>query len=297
MRRFFTLVLFLTLSASARAQDMNLSQILLDGEGWKPVGRGMKTVAGLAGDRDGNLYVAEADGRVLRIAKDGSAEALKLEFDAIRDICLQGNGVLTLALGGKKGAEDDSRIAQLNLAKNELTETRIRGVRDVAATRKGAVYYTVPAEKGVFLLNATGGTRKVVAGIDTPAGLALTPDQGTMILGDGDDKCLWALRVDPDGSLVHKERYFAVWVPRREAASGTARLTVDAVGRVYATTKYGVQMFDPTGRLSGMLTNPPGYVPGPIAFGGPEGDVLYVACGDKLYGRKTKTQGVLFGEK
>jgi sugar lactone lactonase YvrE len=118
-----------------------------------------------------------------------------------------------------------------------------------------------------------------------------------MIVGDAADKCLWTLRVDPDGSLVHKDRYFAVWVPRREAASGTARVTVDAVGRVYATTKYGVQMFDPTGRFSGIFTNPPGYVPGPIAFGGPEGDVLYVACGDKLYGRKTKTKGVLFGEK
>jgi sugar lactone lactonase YvrE len=187
MRRILTVVLFLTQPGWACAQDMNLSQILVDGAGWMPVSRVFRTIAGLAGDRDGNLYVAEADGRVVRIGKDGSAEALKQEFDAIRDISMAGNGVLTLALGGKKGAEDDSRIAQLNLANNELTETRVRGVRDVAATRKGAIYFTVPAEKGVFLLNASGGSRKVVAGIDAPAGLTLSPDQGTLIVGDADD--------------------------------------------------------------------------------------------------------------
>src|SRR5271165_336886 len=98
MRRFCIIALVLAFPITARAQDMNLSQLLINGEDWKPVGRGLKTIAGLAGDRDGSLYVAEADGRVLRIARDGSAEALKSEFDAIRDICLQGNGVLTLAL-------------------------------------------------------------------------------------------------------------------------------------------------------------------------------------------------------
>jgi hypothetical protein len=297
MRRLCTLILVVALPVSARAQDMNLSQILIDGEGWKQAGQGFKTIAGLAGDREGNLYIGEAEpGRLFRMAKDGTVKPLGVEFDAIRNMSVR-DGVLILALGSKKGGEDDSRIAQLDLTKNEVTETRVRGLRDVIATRKGAIYYTVPAEKGVFLLGREGSTRKVGAGIDAPAGFALSPDQGTMIVGDANDKCLWAYRIDPDGSLVHRERYYAVWAPRGEGSSGTADMTVDATGRVFAATKYGVQMFDPTGRLSGILTNPPGYVAGPVAFAGPDGNIIYLACGDKLYARKTKTKGVLFPEK
>jgi gluconolactonase len=70
-----------------------------------------------------------------------------------------------------------------------------------------------------------------------------------------------------------------------------AGLTVDGDRRLYAATREGVQVFDPTGRLCGVLLKP---LPQPVtavAFGGAGRDRLFIACGDRLFVRKTKAKG------
>ena len=52
-------------------------------------------------------------------------------------------------------------------------------------------------------------------------------------------------------------------------------------------------MFDPTGRLSGVLLSPVRAPVTSVAFAGKDHDRLYIVCDGKLYARKTKTQGVL----
>ncbi len=79
--------------------------------------------------------------------------------------------------------------------------------------------------------------------------------------------------------------------------SDNAGLTLDAVGRAYATSREGVQMFDPTGRLSGVMTAPERKELGGVAFGGADLDQLYVTCGGKVYFRKTLAKGQRADEK
>jgi enterochelin esterase family protein len=81
-------------------------------------------------------------------------------------------------------------------------------------------------------------------------------------------------------------------VRRGETASGVTALTVDDKGRVYACTPLGVQVFDPTGRLSGVLLKPADGDLTAVALGGPDGDTLFVACGEKIFARKTKAKAV-----
>ena len=69
-------------------------------------------------------------------------------------------------------------------------------------------------------------------------------------------------------------------------------LTVDTDGRLYATSAQGLQMFDPTGRLGGVIVKPQKAWLSNVAFGGPKLDTLYVTCGDKVYRRRTKVTGV-----
>jgi enterochelin esterase family protein len=69
-------------------------------------------------------------------------------------------------------------------------------------------------------------------------------------------------------------------------------LAVDDKGRLYACTPLGVQVFDPTGRLSGVMLKPCDGELTAAAFGGDKGDLLFVLCGDKVFVRKTKSQAV-----
>jgi gluconolactonase len=58
------------------------------------------------------------------------------------------------------------------------------------------------------------------------------------------------------------------------------------------TTDLGVQIFDPAGRLAGIIAKP--VMDGKIVsaeFAGKDHDILYVAAGDKIFGRKLKVSG------
>jgi sugar lactone lactonase YvrE len=66
-------------------------------------------------------------------------------------------------------------------------------------------------------------------------------------------------------------------------------MTVDSAGRYYVSTPVGVQVFDLTCRLSGIIRLPPDGPPGRLWF---NGDVLLLDCGGRSWDRKTKAQGM-----
>ncbi len=116
-------------------------------------------------------------------------------------------------------------------------------------------------------------------------------DGGTLVAGVAGNKYLYAYRIRENGDLDGKERYYPFWV-RPKRPSGNAGPALDAAGRAYATSREGVQVFDPTGRLSGIMVAPERAALGGAAFGGADLDRLYVACGGKVYVRKMLRKGV-----
>ena len=67
----------------------------------------------------------------------------------------------------------------------------------------------------------------------------------------------------------------------------------DATGRYYVSSDIGIQMFDPTGRMGGIIAKPQNKGTVRAAFAGPGLEYLYVASSDKIYRRKTKAKGAL----
>ena len=65
-----------------------------------------------------------------------------------------------------------------------------------------------------------------------------------------------------------------------------------AHGRVFVTTELGIQVFDPAGRLAGIISKP--VADGKVVsceFAGKNHDILYVAAGDRIFGRRLKVTG------
>jgi sugar lactone lactonase YvrE len=73
--------------------------------------------------------------------------------------------------------------------------------------------------------------------------------------------------------------------------AGTVGGFAFSAGTLYATRE-GVQVFDPAGRLSGILLRPARTAVTALAFGGAERNVLFILCDGKLWQRKTKVKGV-----
>ena len=69
-------------------------------------------------------------------------------------------------------------------------------------------------------------------------------------------------------------------------------MTTEEKGRYFVTTDLGIQIFDPAGRLSGIIAKPvaTGKVVS-VEFAGKDHDQLFVAAGDKIFSRKLKVKG------
>jgi sugar lactone lactonase YvrE len=52
----------------------------------------------------------------------------------------------------------------------------------------------------------------------------------------------------------------------------------------------GIQVCDQAGRVNCIIPTPNGRVSN-LTFGGPDFDVLYATCGDKVFSRKVKVKG------
>jgi hypothetical protein len=114
-------------------------------------------------------------------------------------------------------------------------------------------------------------------------------DGGTMFSAMSGSSYLWAAPVVEGGSVNFRGAPYAPLRTRRGASGiDVTGLATDKDGRIYAATEIGVQVFDPTGRLCGVLTPAAPGKPGALAF---EGDKLTLWHGETKYARKLDTQG------
>ncbi len=77
------------------------------------------------------------------------------------------------------------------------------------------------------------------------------------------------------------------FTPPEKFRADPSAMTTDRSNRSYVATNLGIQIFDPTGRLCGVITSPPGRVT-ELAF---DGDRLFAQAGGKVYVRKMLAEG------
>ena len=121
---------------------------------------------------------------------------------------------------------------------------------------------------------------------------------------------MWAFRIEADGGLSGRAPYMTMWRPidykgefkfndgpPMKKESGGDGMTSDETGRYFVATALGVQVFDPTGRLCGVVPGPPGSRSlTSCALAGPGRAYLYVTAGDKIFRRKVQAVGNVYSQ-
>jgi sugar lactone lactonase YvrE len=157
----------------------------------------------------------------------------------------------------------------------------------VAITSKGAVYFVDAARKRAGLQ----GGPSVALEMAAPSGIALSPDEGMVVITDAGGRFAWSYQIGPDGGLRNGEPFFRLEVPETGWMSGVRGAAMDSIGQVYFATPLGVQMCEANGRVAAILHSPAGALRG-VAFGPAE---IYVATEAGLFKRAVKVKGGVSG--
>jgi gluconolactonase len=227
------------------------------------------------------------------VPRGGRVDIRRLDLDSgrittVRADANMANG-MTLDAGGhllvcEQGSRSrPARIARLDPATGG-TETVIEAYRgaplnspnDVVVTRDGAIWFTDPSYGHVQgfrpepelpdrVYRYDGELTPVADGFEKPNGLAFSPDEDVLYVGDSEARHVKAF-------TAHGERVFC------EIASGYPDgIVVDGDGNVLTTASTGVQVFAPSGDLIGEIP-----LPGAVNLT-LDRDVLYVTADTAIW--------------
>jgi len=292
--------------------DLTLLRLVPPGETWEVVAAGLGFADAPCADAEGNFYYC--DMRAPEVVKIAAADGARTTVcrEAISGLEFGPDG----RLFGCQGARQ--RVVAIDPATGAVA-TLAEGIQanDLAITADGHALVTETKPRKLTRIriadgeistaaetSATGpgeaGSPTAAEGIRGPNGIALANDGGTLAVSDHRGAHVWTFRVGPGGRLdaamptmtmrrpIDPRGDFAFHQPPPylEAASGDG-MAVDRAGRWYVTSALGVQVFDPTGRLCGVLPKPAPDKPlTSCILAGPGHEWLHVTNGDTIYRRR-----------
>lgn len=285
-----TLLILGLLATTTCAQDTSLHDYLIEGEPWQEAASGFAFTDGLCCDKDGNLFFTD-----VKLGKgiykiDTATGKTGLFLDS-----LPGISGLQIGPDGRFYAchNKEQRIIAITM-KGEV-EVLLTGVKcnDLVVSKNGNLYFTETPTLSVHLI--TRDKKHIVADtghVQKPNGITISPDERTLVVSEHGGKHVWAWRIEDDGTLTGGAPFMTMWLPLgKDIAAGDGAAT-ESNGRYFVTTELGVQIFDPAGRLSGIIAKPePQSKVVSVEFAGKNHDILHIAAGGKVFRRKLKVKG------
>ena len=252
--------------------------------------------------RDGSLYFTDPPygltktfddpGReigwngVYRIGPDGAVSVLVKDLKAPNGIGLSPDGG-TLYVGQSDG---DRPVVM---------------AYDLAFGRDGSLYFTDPPYgltktfddpgreigwNGVYRLSPEGRVSVLVKDLKAPNGIGLSPDGGTLYVGqsDGDRPVVMAYDLAKDGTVSNGRVFFDTTPLKKNGPGAPDGMKVDRDGNVFTTGPGGVLVLSPEAKHLGTIVT--GVPTANCAFGD-DGSTLYITANAKLCRVRTTTKG------
>lgn len=177
---------------------------------------------------------------------------------------------------------------------------RLNSPNDIVCRSDGLLFFTDPPYgvapedrslhfQGVYSFGADGQPRLLADDFEKPNGLAFSPDEQTLYVCDTARYHVRAFHVESSGDLsVGSSRVFATLDP--ESPGGPDGMKVDREGRVYVAVAQGVWVFEPGGKLLGIIAVPKR--PSNLAWCGADAKTLAITAVDAVHRIQLRVEGV-----
>ena len=266
---------------------------------------GFQFTEGPAADRDGNVYFSDIPAE--KIFKVDTAGKLTTFRDKSNNV----NGTMVNAAGELVGCEMKGQVTVMgadgqvvrNVAK-EYEGKRFNAPNDLVIDAVGGTYFTdphfrapTPLPQGVtavYYAAADGKVTRLVDDLKAPNGVILSPDEKTLYVIPSGQAEMMAYEVVSPGKLGPGRVFCTLKQKEGQSGKGGDGLTVDVKGNLYITSALGLQVFDPSGKLLGIIALPE--QPANCTFGGPDRKTLYVTARTSLYTVPMEVAGHAFAQ-
>jgi gluconolactonase len=265
-----------------------------------------KFTEGPASDGKGNLvftdvpastiFAIDSAGKLSEfLTPSGTANGLMFNADGELFACQMEGQVVSISADGKKVTP---------LATN-YEGKRFNAPNDLVIDSGGGVYFTdphfrapEPLPQGVTAVYYIDPGKKVARLIDdlkSPNGVILSPDEKTLYVIPTLQSEMMAYPVVSPGKLGEGKVFCRLEQAKGEQGKGGDGLTIDSKGNLYITSALGLQVFDPKGKLLGIIAFPE--QPSNATFGGPKNQTLYVTARTSVYSAPMEVSGHVFAKK
>jgi gluconolactonase len=296
--------------------DPAVDAIVPGGAALERVAGGFDTTGGAVWTRDGALLFSSPDGNVIyRWTPAGTVDVVdaksgyrgtdigRLPQPGANGLTLDPRGRLTVCQQGNRRVVRVEPHGNLTVLADRYDGRRLNSPNDLVHRSDGTLYFTDPPFglagglddpgrelpfSGVYRVG-DGAVRLLDAGLRAPTGIALSPDERHLYVGDGDPRRKVVVRYRlgdagdaSAGAVLHDMTAAA----GEEAVGG---LKVDLAGNLYVCGPAGIWLLSAEGRHLGTLRLPE--PPRNLAWGG-DGRDLYATTATSVYRMRLAIPGV-----
>lgn len=287
---------------AGHSKNQFLSDILADGEEWELVGENYGFTEGIAVNAKGEVFFQDIpNAKTYKINSSGKPEVFVADSKkASGTVFSAAQDMITITGGWSEPPTKQVHRYKIAGAYDVLADETPGN--DITIAFNGNIYITSPDGRErpskLYLVKPDGARVVVDEGLKFANGLCLSPDQTQLYVTESATHWVWAYQIQPDGTLAHKQKYGWLHVRDIDENAWSDGLKCDRDGRIYVTSLSGIQIMDQLGRVNAIIPTPKtkGQVSN-LCFGGPDFDVMYVTCHDKVFRRKVKVKGANNFEK
>lgn len=266
---------------------------------------GFQFVEGPAADGKGNLVFSDIPAnKIYKLGTDGKITVFSEDSGHT-------NGTMFTASGELAVCQMDGQVVAMNAAgkvarviSDKHDGNRYNAPNDLVIDSTGGVYFTDPhfrapeplpqGKTAVYYVAADGKVTRLVDDLKAPNGVILSPDEKTLYVIPSGQAEMMAYEVLSPGKLGPGRVFCTLQQKEGQTGRGGDGLTVDVKGNLYITSGLGLQVFDPSGKLLGIISLPE--APANCTFGGPDNKTLYATARTSLYSMPMTVAGHVFAK-
>jgi gluconolactonase len=245
------------------------------------------------------LFVDIRRSLIFRLVPGGGPEVFRENSGGSNGLTFDLQGRLLMCEGDNRRItrmEKDGRITPLA---ERWEGKRLNRPNDVVGRSDGSIYFTNPGGRlepsvreiefsGVHRIAPNRKVSVVISDVEYPNGLAFSPDERILYVANTRaHPHIMAYDVQPNGTVINA-RVFAD-MTSRDPDGVPDGMKVDVEGRVYCTGPGGCWVFEPSGKLLGIIRLPE--IPANCAWGGPDNRTMFFTARTSVYSLRMKTPG------